>query len=169
MGGRSLTSLLAAQENSFAAVLPLIKGFNASGDAELKVDYLNTTLETDWIRARTATGVTIDDDLFVDGHLAYTTIDSPYWVAANCSANGTISHQKGKHDIGIVKRSGDTAFNVSFPAHPEGDKYMVIISSSEFHIIYRSQTSTSLILYLRGSTNAGASQGDGSFNIAILK
>ncbi len=169
VGGSSLTSLLAAQENSFTAVLPLMKGFNASGDAELKVDYLNTTLETDWIRARTATGVTIDDDLFVDGHLAYTTIDSPYWVAANCSANGTISHQKGAHDIGIVKRSGDTAFNVSFPAHPEGDKYLVLTSSSEFHIIYRSQTSTSLIIYLRGSTNAGATQGDGSFNIAILK
>ncbi len=169
VGGSSLTSLLADQENSFTAVLPLMKGFNASGDAELKVDYLNTTLETDWIRARTATGVTIDDDLFVDGHLAYTTIDSPYWVAANCSANGTISHQKGKHAIGIAKVSGDTRFNVSFPAHPEGDKYMVLLSSNEYHVLYRDQTSTGFTLYVRGSTNGAGNQGAGSFNIAILK
>ncbi len=169
VGGSSLTSLLAAQENSFTAVLPLMKGFNASGDAELKVDYLNTTLETDWIRARTAEGVTVDDDLFVDGHLSYTTIDSPYWAACNCSANGTISHQKGEHDIGIVKRGGDTAFNVTFPAHPEGDKYMVLISSNEYHFFYRGEISTGLILYLRGSTNLSESQGDGGFNIAILK
>ncbi len=169
VGGNSLTTLLAAQENSFTAVAPLMKGFNADGDAELKVDYLNTTLETDWIRARTAEGVTIDDDMFVDGHLAYTSIDSPYWAACHCSANGTISHQKGKHTIAVSKRSGDTAFNVSFPAHPEGDEYLVLSSSSEFHIMHRSRTSTSLIVYLRGSTNLGESQGGGSFNIAIVK
>ncbi len=164
-----MTTLLAAQENSFTAVLPLMKGFNASGDAELKVDYLNTTLETDWIRARTAIGVTIDDDMFVDGHLAYKTIDSPYWVACNCSANGTISFQKGKHAIVVAKRGGDIAYDVSFPEHPEGDKYMVIISSTEYHTFYRSQSSTGFILYLRGSTNGTVAQGDGSFNIAILK
>ncbi len=169
VGGSSLTSLLAAQENSFAAVLPLMKGFNASGEAELKVDYLNTTLETDWIRARTATGVTVDDDLFVDGHLHYTSIDSTYWVACNCIADGTISHQKGEHGIGVVKRSGDTAFDVTFPAHPEGEKYMVLLSSNEYHVLYRDQTSTGFIIYIRGSTNQGSPQGDGGFNIAVLK
>ncbi len=111
--------------------------------------------------------MTVDDDLFVDGHLHYTTITSPYWVACNCIADGTISHQKGEYDIGIVRRSGDTAFNVTFPAHPEGDKYLVLLSSNEYHIFYRSETSTGFILYLRGSTNE--SQGDGGFNIAILK
>ena len=146
-----------------------MKGFNASGDAELKVDYLNTTLETDWIRARTATGVTIDGDMFVDGHLAYTTIDSPYWVACNCIANGTISFQKGQYAIGVSKRGGDIAYDVSFPEHPEGDKYIVSISSNEYHAFYRSHTSTGFILYLRGSTNGSVAQGDGSFNIAILK
>ncbi len=155
--------------NSFTAVLPLMKGFNASGDAELKVDYLNTTLETDWIRARTAEGVTIDDDLFVDGHLSYTSIDSPYWAACNCIADGTISHQKGEHGIGIVKRSGDTAYDVAFPAHPEGNRYMVLISSNECHFFDRGEISTGLILYLRGSTNLSSAQGDGGFSIAILK
>ncbi len=129
MGGSSLTTLLAAQENSFAAVLPLMKGFNASGDTELKVDYLNTTLEVDWIRARTATGVTVDDDLFVDGHLHYTTITSPYWVACNFIADGTISHQKGEYDIGIAKRGADTAYDGTFPEHPDGDKYLVLLTS----------------------------------------
>ena len=93
VGGSSLTSLLAAQENSFTAVLPLMKGFNADGDAELKVDYLNTTLETDWNRARTAPGVTMDVDVFVDGHLAYATIHSTYCVAAYLRAHGTNTHE----------------------------------------------------------------------------
>ncbi len=146
-----------------------MKGFNASGDAELKVDYLNTTLETDWIRARTATGVTIDGDMFVDGHLAYTTIDSPYWVACNCIANGTISFQKGQYAIGVSKRGGDIAYDVSFPEHPEGDTYMNIITSTEYHTFHRSPSSTGFLLYLRASTNGTVAQGDGSFNIAILK
>ena len=107
--------------------------------------------------------------LSVDGHLPYNSIDSPYWAACNCSANGTISHQKGKYAIGIVKRGEDIAYDVTFPAHPEGKRYMVLISSNEYHFFYRGEISTGLILYLRGSTNLSTAQGDGGFNIAILK
>ncbi len=169
VGGASLTTLLSAKENDFSVNLFLVKGFNTSGESLMRVDYTNTSLDVNVVRPISNPGVTVEGDLFVDGHLHYTTITSPYWVACDCIADGTISHQKGEYDIGIVKRSGDTAFDVTFPAHPEGDKYLALLSSSEFHIIYRSQTSTSLIIYLRGSTNAGATQGDGSFNIAILK
>ncbi len=68
-----------------------------------------------------------------------------------------------------MKRGVDIAYDVSVPEHPEGDKYMVIISSNEYHAFYRSHTSTGFILYLRGSTNGTAAQGDGFFNVAILK
>ena len=112
----------------------------------------------------------IQNDLHIGGNLTCNgTTPNPYWVACNCIANGTISFQKGQYAIMVSKRGGDIAYDVSFPAHPEGDKYIVSISSNEYHAFYRSHTSTGFILYLRGSTNGIVAQGDGSFNIAILK
>ncbi len=112
----------------------------------------------------------VQNDLHIGGNLTCNgTTPNPYWVACNCIANGTISFQKGQYAIMVSKRGGDIAYDVSFPAHPEGDKYLVSISSNEYHAFYRSHTSTGFILYLRGSTNGIVAQGDGSFNIAILK
>ncbi len=112
----------------------------------------------------------VQNDLHIGGNLTCNgTTPNPYWVACNCIANGTISFQRGQYAIMVSKRGGDIAYDVSFPAHPDGDKYIVLISSNEYHTFYRSHTSTGFILYIRASTNGTVAQGDGSFNIAILK
>ena len=65
--GLPLDTLLARKENSFAASLPLIKGFNTSGDEELKLDS-SIPIVVDVIRPFSNPGVTVDGDCFVDGH-----------------------------------------------------------------------------------------------------
>ena len=95
-----MTSLLAAKGNDFGVVLPLTKGVTTSGDAELKLEYLVTPLEVNWIRPRSEAGIAIDGDLFVDGHLHYTSITSPFWAAGRVNGiTSTILSSKGRHDF----------------------------------------------------------------------
>ena len=160
---------ISGRENAFTAILPLMKGFNASGIAELKVEYLTTPLEVHWIQPRSETGVTVDGDLFVDGNLHYTTITSPYWAACRFNTAGAVLVQKGEHDITCAKLGSDSAYGISYPAHPDGVNAVILLTSTEFHTCYRSQTSTGVRVYVRGSTNAGSNQGDGDVNVVILK
>ena len=77
--------------------------------------------------------------------------------------------QKGEHDITCAKLGSDTAYDISYPAHPDGVNAVILLSSTEFHTCYRLQTSTGVRVYVRGSTNAGSNQGDGDVNLVILK
>ena len=78
--------------------------------------------------------------------------------------------QKGEHEITSAKVGSDTAYDISYPAHPDGVNAVILLSSTESHTCYRSQTSTGFRVYIRGSTNAGTNQGDGDVvNVVNLK
>ncbi len=114
--------------------------------------------------------LTVQNDLHCGGNFTCDgTMPSPYWAAAHISASGSATSQKGLHTLLAVKVGGDTSFDVTFPVHPDGADYVVLHSSSEFHTLIRSQSSTGFRIYTRGSTNAGAAQGNGDVCIIILK
>ena len=70
----------------------------------------------------------------------------------------------------VSKSATDTAYGISFPAHPDGVNCIVMISSTEFHSCYRFLTSTSFTVYLRNASYAGnSSNGSGEFDILVLK
>ncbi len=125
--GSNLTGLLANKENAFTAVLPLQKGFNlSSGDAELKVDYVDTTLEVNWIRPRSEAGIAVDGDLFVDGHLHYTSITSPYWVAGRINGiTPEILSSKGRHEFTFTRINAGFYKITWTTVHPDGANFIV--------------------------------------------
>ena len=129
-------------------------------------------LTCDTWRPRVNPGLTVAGDLFVDGHVHYNSITaplSPFWVAGNINATGQVEAQKGRNTMTATKLTGDSAFDVSFPAHPEGDRYTMSITSTEFHILFRMETSTGFRLYCRNSTNSGNGfEGTGLVSIMIL-
>ena len=67
-----------------------------------------------------------------------------------------------------VTRSGAGAYTITFPSHPDGDRYVVLHSSSEYHCLLRSQTATSCVIFTRGSTNGSNTEGIGDVSFAIL-
>ncbi len=69
----------------------------------------------------------------------------------------------------VVKVSNDlSAYDCTFPEHPDGSRPVVLHSSTEFHTLIRNQTSTYLRLYTRKSTNGQGVEGDGDVSIIIL-
>ncbi len=69
----------------------------------------------------------------------------------------------------VTTVGGDgSAFDVSFPAHPDGSRYTLSISSTEFHILYRFQTATGFRLYGRKLNNLAGYEGDGFFSVMVL-
>ena len=65
--------------------------------------------------------------------------------------------------------SGDaSAFDISFPAHPDGARYTLSISSTEYHVLYRNQTATGFRIIARTSNNAAGYEGPGIFSVMIL-
>ncbi len=93
---------------------------------------------------------------------------SPYWVAATFNAAGTATSQKGRHTVVVDKPGADSSFDVSFPAHPDGARYVVLHSSTEFHNLIHNQTPTGFRLYTRKSTNAQGTEGEGDVSLVIL-
>ncbi len=94
---------------------------------------------------------------------------SPNWAAATFDALGNLApNQKGRHAMTVTKLSGDSAFDEIFPAHPDGARYVVLHSSTEFHTLIQNQTSTSFRFYTRKSSNAGGTEGDGDVSIVIM-
>jgi hypothetical protein len=95
---------------------------------------------------------------------------NPYWIAANVNISGSIYAQKGLNNITVIsKNQNDTAYTLTFPEHPDGNRYMVLFGSTEFHCSYRNQTSTSLIVYTRASNNGQGTEGGGTFSVVILR
>jgi len=136
---------------------------NTSSSDILKVFNSGTVLHSNDMIIRG--NITIDGEATLNGK-----INSMYWVAAHCSSNGTVQIQKGIHNLVVSKNVSDTAYGITFPAHPDGANYIVMISSTEFHSCYRFLTSTSFTVYLRNVNSAGGSpNGSGEFDILVLK
>ena len=95
---------------------------------------------------------------------------SPFWGACQIDSNGTTYTQKGRHDIVVTSaNAGTSSYWISFPEHPDGDRYVVALSSNEYHCFYRDASSTSLQLYIRQGNNSPASSGGNNFiNVTIL-
>ena len=150
LDGSTLPNLLAAKENVFTAVLPLKKGFNlSSGEAEIKVDYIETTLEVNWIRPRSEAGIAIDGDLFVDGHLHYTSITSPFWAAGRVNGiTQTILSSKGRHDFTSTRLQTGYYKMTWTTAHPDGANFIVFEqgegTGSTWNILHDANASAAL-------------------------
>ena len=125
----------------------------------------------DVIRPLSNPGVTVDGDLFVDGHLHYTTITqppSPYWAGGNFNTSGEVFAQKGIHAMTVTKVGTDSAYDVVFPAHPDGARFTCLHASTEYHSSIRSQTSVGFRIYTRKSNNAGGVEGTGEVSLVVL-
>ena len=104
--------------------------------------------------------------------LHYNTITqppSPYWAAETIDVGGNETSQKGRHALVVVHVGGDgSAYDCSFPAHPDGARYLLLHSSTEFHSLVRNQTSYSFKFYMRKLTNVQGVGGEGDASIVIL-
>jgi len=112
---------------------------------------------------RVEAGLHVVGNITCDGN-----VKSPFWVAGNINGSGQVLVNKGLHIMSSTKVPGDSAIDVFFPAHPDGDRYTVSISSTEFHTLYRNQTSTSFRLHARSSKNVGGYACSGLFSIMIM-
>ncbi len=111
----------------------------------------------------------MEGDLLVNGRLNCNSITSPFWVAGNFNASGQIFSQKGRFAMTVRAVAGDeSAFDINFPAHPDGNRYTLSFTSTEFHMLYRFQTSTYFRVYCRTNANAVGFQGSGFMSIMIL-
>ena len=115
--------------------------------------------------------VLMSNDLIVRGNLTVDgTVPNLFWCAGTFDQNGTVFAQKGLHPFTMTKPSGlDTAFDVTFPAHPEGANWTYSINSTEYHTFVREQTSTSFRLWMRQSGNGDGWQGEGLTSFMMLK
>jgi hypothetical protein len=109
-------------------------------------------------------------DLHVMGNLSCDgTSPSPFWVAGNVGPTGAVYDHKGRYAFSAVRISGDYAFDVTFPSHPDGNRYTVSTSSSEFHTMIRNQTTTGFRVYCRNASNSGTNlDGNGWISIMII-
>ena len=108
------------------------KGFNASGEAEIKVDYSSTSLAVNTISPIANPGVTIDGDLFVDGHLHYTSLTSPFWAAGRVNGiSTTILTSKGRQEFADVRLQQGYYKKRWATAHTDGVYYSVIAQGED--------------------------------------
>ncbi len=172
VGGSSLTTLLAAKENDFTAVLPLAKGFNTSGEAELKVEYSSTPLEVNYIRPHSEPGVTVDGDLFVDGHIHYNTITqppSPFWVAGRVNGITTsVLSSKGRHTFTVEGLQTGFYQMTWYTAHPDGANFIVFAqgegTGGTWNILSDANTTSlantpNLVIFIERNNNFGITDG----------
>ena len=111
------------------------------------------------------------NDLHVMGNLSCDGVltPSPFWVAGNIGGNGAVYDHKGRYPFSAVRLSGDYAFDVTFPSHPDGARYTVSTSSSEFHTMIRNQVATGFRVYCRNASNSGINlDGNGWISIMIV-
>ncbi len=88
-------------------------------------------------------------------------------VGGNIAADGAVFAQKGIHNM-TVTDIGTNGIRIDFPAHPDGSRYLLLFSSTEYHWFYRNATSTSVDLYTRTLSNGNSgTDGGGSFGVCI--
>ena len=93
----------------------------------------------------------------------------PYWVAGVFDKEGNVFAQKGRFSFSVTKASGtQSAFDITFPAHPEGSNWTHSINSTEYHTFIRDMTSTFARVWLRRNDNADGWQGEGLTSFMIL-
>ena len=68
----------------------------------------------------------------------------------------------------VTKVGTDSAYDVVFPAHPDGDRYVCLHASTEYHSSIRSQNAVSFRIYTRKSNNTGGVEGTGEVSVVIL-
>jgi len=129
---------------------------------------------TDAIAINTAPHVThvsksvFIQDVQVDGDLVCNGAPpSPFWIAGRINGLGDNSGQKGKYVFTSTKVS-TMIYDITFPSHPDGSNYTVLLGSTEYHVLYRSETPTSLRIYAVNNSNAFVQQGGGVVSVAIL-
>ena len=77
--------------------------------------------------------------------------------------------QKGIHTPTVTKIGTDSAYDIEFPVHPNGNNYIFSVSSTEFHDLVRDITSTKFRLYTRTANNTGPPlNGTGEFSVFVL-
>jgi hypothetical protein len=131
------------------------------------------SLLVDTIKAAGADRVTVSDNLHVTGNL---TVDggvpSIYWVAGTFDFSSPTNSfsQKGRHAMTVSRIAGDlSSWQVSFPSHPDGARYTILVSSAEYHTIARFQTATGCVIYTRKANNApGAEVSTGDVSVVVL-
>ncbi len=94
---------------------------------------------------------------------------NPFWCACHIDYDGVTSSQKGIHNLVCVDKNNPGDFNMTFPPHPDGLNYVVMLTSTEYHVFYRSITDSSFILSLRIHNNSASFSHDGFINCIILK
>jgi hypothetical protein len=95
-------------------------------------------------------------------------IQNPFWIAARISVTGLVVFNRGRQSItNVSKASNDTMYDITFPAHPNGDAAIVILSGCEYFNFYRNQTATSVRVYTRTGNNTPTAGSTGEFNIMI--
>ena len=133
-------------------------------------DGSNPAILVDTLKASFDDKLTISDNLHVTGNLTVQgATPTAYWACCNIDKFGVAHSQKGMHNIVSSKMSGDTAYYISFPAHPDGVNYVCLMGSTEYHCIYYNETSSGFTIYLRNLANSQGTTGNGRVNIAILK
>jgi hypothetical protein len=119
----------------------------------------------------TCSGNITAGDLHVQGDLTLNGLDivNPFWGACQIDSNGNTFSQKGKHNIACNSvNDASSSFRISFPAHPDGNKYVVGLSSNEYHTFYREANSTSLLIYIRQGDNSSGGGSNNFINVTIL-
>ena len=109
-----------------------------------------------------------ENELHVKGDLSCDgSSPSPFWIAGNINGSGAVFKQKGKYVFSCAKVS-TSIYDITFPAHPDGNRYTVCLSSTEYHVLYRTETPTSFRIYAPNNNNAFSAQGGAVVSVAIL-
>jgi hypothetical protein len=142
-----------------------VAGFNAWS----RSGYTIGTAVKDWcLQVNDEGNIICHYDLIVNGNILAAN-SNPYWIAAKVGFNGSVKTNSGRYNItSVSKLSSDSAYDITFPAHPLGANAVVFICASEFTSFYRTQTSNSIRVYTRGATNVPGTNTDYDFNIFIL-
>jgi hypothetical protein len=120
-------------------------------------------------------GLTVEGDLFVNGHLHYNSITSPFWVAGKVDgSNLAILSSKGQRPFTVQRESGfgSGVFKISFEAHPDGQHYVIQITSL-FSLNYLTPApfadngSSNFTLTLKTNNNSGLV--DDEFHFTVLR
>ena len=115
--------------------------------------------------------LTVQNNLHVGGNFTCNgSMPSPYWAGGCFDTNGVVQNQKGIHNMTITRIGTDSAYDVVFPAHPDGARFTCLHASTEYHSSIRSQTSVGFRIYTRKSNNTGGpTEGTGEVSVVILR
>ncbi len=69
----------------------------------------------------------------------------------------------------VTQRDNDTSgYHVSFPAHPDGERYTIAFASTEYNNCYRIPTATGFIFFCLRTNYGQGFDGEGFMSIMVL-